>query len=752
MKTKICLIIFACLLFQSISAISNDSIQSLIQNCKADTQKINIYLKAARQYEFDNLDLSKEYVNKALTLSKKAKYYIGEADSYLFMGLLKEDIADYDNAKKYFNKALDVFKKTDNKKGIGTAYNNLGSMYEYIGEHDTAVVFFQKSIKINDESGNELGSADARYNIALIHYTNGNYDLALTNWFKVIDVYEKLKDYEGLSACQHCIGMTLRRQNKDEKAIEFLEKAKENGLKSGDDRLVGNIIMSIGNVYLENEDLEKAIKYFREAAILYEGSGDLNGIASIETNIGDYHKYNNRVDSAIIYYNSSYEKFHQLNVKQGEMHTLAELAECYKIKGDYEKALDYCNQALELAKQISSKEYQSMVYQLIYMIYNKQENYEKALKYYIKHTEIEDSIFSESKQEIIEELQTRYETEKKEQKIILQQADIEKKQVENEKKAAQRNIFIVGFGLMVFLAFVILRSYRHKKKANILLAKQNEEIQAQRDLAAQQRDLISEQKQELTDSIHYAYRIQSAVIPDPEYISSLLTDYFIFYKPRDIVSGDFYWVGKKNEKLIIIAADCTGHGVPGAFMSMMGVAFLNDIINKEDVTSPADILNKLRDNIIKAMQQSGKEGEQRDGMDVAAIAIDPGSNKMEFAGANNPLYFIQNNELIEMPEPNLVEVKGDKMPISLHRKMESFSNHTLKIKKNDIIYIFSDGYADQFGGENGKKFKYKPFRNLLLNISSKPMSEQKKILDETLEKWKGEFDQIDDVLVMGIKI
>ncbi|MFH2096097.1 MAG: SpoIIE family protein phosphatase, partial [Bacteroidota bacterium] len=286
---------------------------------------------------------------------------------------------------------------------------------------------------------------------------------------------------------------------------------------------------------------------------------------------------------------------------------------------------------------------------------------------------------------------------------------------------------------------------------NILLAMQNEqirqqkeEIQAQRDLAAQQRDLIMEQKQEITDSIRYAYRIQTAAIPSSETLNEIVSDHFIMYKPRDIVSGDFYWIGRHEKSLIILAADCTGHGVPGAFMSMLGIAFLNEIVNKESITSPALILNKLRENIIRALQQKGMEGEQKDGMDVAVVTINPDLETIEFAGANNPLYLIRNQELIEK--------KGSKMPVAIHEIMDYYENHVIPIEKNDTLYIFSDGFPDQFGGPQGKKFKYKPFKELLISIQDNPMTEQEQILIETFENWRADYEQIDDVLVIGIKI
>ncbi|MFH2096686.1 MAG: SpoIIE family protein phosphatase, partial [Bacteroidota bacterium] len=240
------------------------------------------------------------------------------------------------------------------------------------------------------------------------------------------------------------------------------------------------------------------------------------------------------------------------------------------------------------------------------------------------------------------------------------------------------------------------------------IRQQREEIRAQRDLAAEQRDLIALQKEEITDSINYAFRIQSAVIPSKEYIAQLLPDSFILYKPRDIVSGDFYWIHDVGSKIVIVAADCTGHGVPGAFMSMLGVAFLNEIVKKDGVAMPDQILNRLREEIIQSLKQTGREGESKDGMDVAAFTLDAGARTIWFAGANNPLYMIRNGEI--------VETKGSRMPVAIHAVMEPFIRQEILLEKNDTFYVFSDGYADQFGGPKGKKFKYSTFKELLLSI------------------------------------
>lgn len=282
---------------------------------------------------------------------------------------------------------------------------------------------------------------------------------------------------------------------------------------------------------------------------------------------------------------------------------------------------------------------------------------------------------------------------------------------------------------------------------------QRDQLEIQRDYVIQQRDQIQQQKKEITDSIHYARRIQRAVLPPDEYINHILPEHFIFYLPRDIVSGDFFWVAQKNNQLIAVVADCTGHGVPGGFMSMLGIAFLNEIVNKFEHIKANQILNELRLMVIKSLKQTGKRGEAKDGMDIGACIIDSQKQSLQYAGAHIPLYLVRKNNDDTEQKYRLVQIKPDRMPISIHKKAEkSFTNRTIHFEHNDTIYMFSDGYVDQFGGSKGRKFLAKNFKKLLTGIQDVPMNEQKAILEEQFQRWKGEHRQIDDILVMGIRL
>ena len=298
------------------------------------------------------------------------------------------------------------------------------------------------------------------------------------------------------------------------------------------------------------------------------------------------------------------------------------------------------------------------------------------------------------------------------------------------------------------------------EEANEEIKSQKEEIELQHDLVVNQKDFIEKQKDRIDDSIRYAQRIQKAVLPTHEYVGSLFDDYFILFKPKDIVSGDFYWAGSKDDWAVVIAADCTGHGVPGAFMSMLGISFLNQIISKKSITDAGAVLNELREAVINALKQDHSMDSQVDGMDISLAVINKKTFKCHWAGAYNPLWIIRSNanSITDSDKSELVEeIKGDRMPIALHFKMREFTNHEIQLNKGDKLYLYSDGFVDQFGGLNNRKFSRKEFKKLVAETSTLPMKQQGLELEKTFRQWKNpndklDYEQIDDIVVLGLQV
>ena len=296
----------------------------------------------------------------------------------------------------------------------------------------------------------------------------------------------------------------------------------------------------------------------------------------------------------------------------------------------------------------------------------------------------------------------------------------------------------------------MLEQKKHEiEQQGYALEETNIELKWQTENALRLFDEVEQQKKELTDSIEYAKRIQTALLPEMNYINEILNDYFVLFKPRDIVSGDFYWVSAKKEKTMVVVADCTGHGVPGAFMSIMGITFLNTIVQNDYIQADI-VLNQLREQVVKTLKQTGKEMENQDGMDMALCIIDWENARIEYAGANMPLILVRSTA--SSPH-ELIEVSADHMPIGIYETMaKPFTRQLISIMPGDSIYLFSDGYCDQFGGDSLKKFKKKNLKKLLSDIHTLNMTEQKKRLVRNLEDWQGDLPQVDDILMLGIKI
>jgi len=346
------------------------------------------------------------------------------------------------------------------------------------------------------------------------------------------------------------------------------------------------------------------------------------------------------------------------------------------------------------------------------------------------------------------------------------------------------NVFTISLILVSIIALITFLLYIKNRKTQSLLVQKNEEIERQRrsneeimqmleqkkreveqqslnlsetttelqwqtENALRLYDEIEQQKKDMTDSIQYAKRIQTALLPEKSFINEILNDYFVLFRPRDIVSGDFYWVSAKTEKTMVAVADCTGHGVPGAFMSILGITFLNEIVQNDNLHADT-ILFQLREQVIKSLKQTGKDQENKDGMDMALCIIDWENARIEYAGANIPLLLLRSTP--ENPD-DLIEVNPDRMPIGIYDDTtKPFTRQTIPIMPGDSLYMFSDGYCDQFGGPDLKKFKKKNLKKFLSEIHTLSMTEQKRKLKQNLDTWRGDLPQVDDILMMGIKI
>jgi len=777
MKKNITILLFSVLFILNfnINAQQNpiDSLKSIVETTKIDTVKVNTLCELANLLRGRDNEQAKIYAEQALTLGQEINYKKGIADVYKTLGIIHFMFGDVENAYKASYNSRDTYESIDDKKGVAACYVNIGIFQRNTGEIKESGKSYRKALEIYEEIDDKAGIAKTNLNLGNIYRQQGNFKNALDYYLKSLKFFGEIDDKYNTAQLYQNIGIVYDEQNESEKAIENFNNALKIFETIDDIKGIADVNNNLGNFYADKKEFNLSNDYYLKSLKLFEEMGYTPMIARLYYNLGDINNKKKEYQSAKEYFDKSIEIYESMNHAPGMALCYNGLGEYYYFQTNYKKAIEY----LLKAKKISSETDINTSIEAVEWLslnYAKTGDYKNAYENQVLFKKLNDSIFNENNEKEITELRMQYEFEQ-EEKIRKEKERLEKIKNEEIQKEKDKKDFIVKLGLsllvlfMLIIAVISIYSYRRKVKANNLLKAQkeeiesqkveleqsNEEILAQRDeieekniLITNQRDIALKQKQEITDSIQYAQRIQEAVLPDKKMFVQDIEDYFIYFKPKDIVSGDFYWMTRFNDKLIVAAADCTGHGVPGAFMSMLGVTFLNEIINKDRISEPGKILDKLRAKIIDSLHQT--DGESKDGMDMAISVIDTKKQEIQYAGAYNPLYLIPADENNEY---KINKINADRMPIGIHLKMDDdFTNHIIKYNKGDSIYMFSDGYMDQFGGENGRKLKSRKFQELLITIQDKTMGEQKEILDKFLNKWKGDLEQLDDIIIIGLKL
>lgn len=623
----------------------------------------------------NKIDSLKKLLNTAQNDTEKIILLNQIADKYY----QNED--ENKNAIEFAYEAYLLASKNNFKKGMADALNNIGRNY-FISGDSKAIGYYLKALKIREEIGDKKGAGDCYNNIATLFRSQNNFSEALKYYHKALDVYHNINDKQRIASTLTNIGYLYNEQDKYIPANEF---------------------------YLNALKIRKEI-------------GDSIGIAITLGHLGDNYNDLGKTDSALKCIETALAIYKKANKKSSIASTLGKLGDVYFNNKKYSLAINNYEECLKLASETGSAEIREVVYDRLAEAYAIIHNTDKAYEYLRLYTQLKDSLLNKETTAKINELTTKYETEKKELKI----KNLEQEQIITDTKLNRQKIIIwisvIGGIIILFFFIVLFNRFQTTKK---------------------QKHIIEEKNKEITDSINYAKRIQEAILPMEETFRKNFPESFILYKPKDIVSGDFYWLAEKDNKIIFTAVDCTGHGVPGAFMSLIGFSLLNQIIKEQNITIPSEILKGLSKGINLNFKQN-ELSEVKDGMDIALCAIDKEKNILEYSGAYNPLFYFRQNQFHQ--------IKADKTAIGDFNENIKYTNHKIDLQKHDTIYIFSDGYTDQFGGTEQKKFKNKKFQELLLSIQDKSMTEQKDMLDLTIQNWKGNLEQTDDILVIGIKI
>ncbi len=754
-KWFVSLIVIVVFLFSPVFAQQNvDSLKTVLQSQPTDSLKIDALNKLAWEIKSKNFDTAFYYALEAEKLCKKNSFLRLTADNTKIIATFYLLKGEFDKAIKGLNKAKKQYEAVNYTNGITKCNNNLGIIYLHQGKFDLAINEFKEAIKIQKANFNFKDLASTYGNLGIVYHQRGDYIMAMNYYLKALEINEYLGNKNLMADNYNNIASINEKLGDYPEALIYYQKAYKTFIDIENIRKSARPLYNISLVYRLMGELDTAIVYVEKSIEVKEQFGDLRGLTKSLNLLGEIYIVKEQLDTALTILKKS-EKI----AKENEYFIyLAEIYEnlgrLYLQQNNYSKAIYYYKQTLNKADNIESIEIKRNATKGLSKAYAGLRKYKLAHEMEVMSNQLDDSLKREQVVEETTKLTMEYEFEKKQARIRYKtkQRELEHK-AEMQKQLFQKRLLITAviFTFLIVILFIYL--YITKRKSNRILARQKASIEAQalqlreanHEITLQKED-IAFKNQEITDSITYAKRIQNAVLPPQHLLKKVLSEHFIFYLPRDIVSGDFYWFIQQNGKKILAAADCTGHGVPGAFMSMLGISLMNDVIHQMPDASAADILNQLRARIKESLRQTGKDDEAKDGIDMALLIIDEKSKSLQYAGAHNPLYYFHNNELNEL--------KADKMPLGIFTlEKESFTNHEINFSKGDSFYIFSDGFIDQFGGEKGRKYKAKNFKKLLNEIHQKDMNEQKQILQDEFTKWKGQVHpQLDDILVIGFRL
>ena len=615
------------------------------------------------------------------------------------------------------------------KKQLALAYNNSGFYYNNNGNISLALFYFNKCLKIQEQINDKGGMVFTLINIAAIYHSQDESSL-----------------------------YNSKKESMLNRAIEYYSKSLKICYEIKDTATASRCLNNIGLVYDDFGNWKLALDFYYKSLNLSTKINFKETIAISYNNIGYVYQKQagvsgNKKDSLLLQSYLAYEKalalFKEINYQIGIVDVLQNMGLIYLSQNHDQKAQICADEAFSIAEKLGFPEQLKRVYYLNYKILKKQKNGIKALEMHEKYILFRDSTNNQQTRNSSIKNQLKYDYEKKENKITAEKEKIELEATEDNKR---QNIIIMsvvlGLILVSIFSIFIFKGLQENKKANKIILNQ--------------KHLVEEKQKEIVDSITYAKRIQNAILPQTDYINKYLPDNFILYKPKDIVAGDFYWMEHLENITLIAAADSTGHGVPGAMVSVVCSNALNRAALEFGLRDPGKLLDKTTDIVLDTFAKSGEE--IKDGMDISLLAIDHQNKKIFWSGANNALRYITNASItpghaslsvrVEANAENieLIEIKADKQPIGKSDYRKPFTTHEINYIKGTVFYLMTDGYPDQFGGQKGKKFKYKQLEMLLKDCQNLSLKEQENILDKAFENWKGSLEQVDDVTIVGIRI
>ena len=708
-------------------------------------EKFNEQLKNLAETNLKNLSnlqrQSVEFKNSNSSfLTKKFKKHL--ANSLNNIGTIFDTQGDNAKALEYYDKSLKLQQEIGDKLGVASTLNNIGFIYNSQGNISKALEYWNNGLKIHEEMGDKSGSAYLLQNIGAIYNSQGNIPKALEYSAKCLKISEEIGDKKGIATSLNNIASIYKTQGDDTKAMEYHVKSLKIYEEIGDKHGIATSFINIGDIYKSKHNIPKALEYDTKSLKILEEINDKYGIASVYNNMGNVYASQGDISKAIQFHTKSLKLHEEIENKKGVATSLTNIAGMYLMQKNYNNALENCSKSLKISKELGFPENIKNAAHILSKIYNATGDYKNALDNYQLFIKMRDSISNiETKKASIKN-QLKYEYDKKALADSIQLADTQKlnkaQVAEGDAKLKQQKtqrLALIG-GLFLLLGFSIFIFNRFKNS------------QKQKLLIEQQKKLVDESQKKIVDSINYAQKIQHSILPSTNEISLLFPNLCIFFKPKDIVSGDFYWFHHHGNLSFIAVADCTGHGVPGAFMTMIASSALNEVVIEQKNTEPDKVLSGLHNFIFKSLQQNNGDEYSQDGMDISLVVIDHSNKLLHFAGAHNHGFLIDNGEIrtLKATQKSIggLSILGDIEP------QRNFKTESYQLNKNSVLVLATDGIYDQLNPHD-EKFGIKRFKDLILKLNSDNYPDNQAEIELTYNNWKQETQQLDDVLLLTIK-
>ncbi|MBN2682179.1 MAG: tetratricopeptide repeat protein [Bacteroidales bacterium] len=780
------LVIFFIICFSS--GFSNniaDSLKLALSYAQNENQKTDLLNSLASEYKYSNPQLNAQYSYQALVLAKKNKYNNGllfsydnlatyhllrgnldsaeilslrafelakkgknkrlEGLQYNILGLIYLDKGDYSTSIQYLKNSIDVLQKHGKPGEDSKPVSNLGLCYKLTGQHQKAIELYEKSLEICRINKNELGIATNLSNLGVIYEDIGSLKLAIEHYFNAMEILERINDKSLLASLYLNISSIQNKQGEWETAMGYCVNAQRICIERGDTKGLVNALTNIGSIYNQIQKADSAIIYFEKAYELAEKKGFKPEQATLLFNIGTLYFHLEQYKNALNYIEKSATFQYEINDRKGLVNSKIIIAGIKIHRDQINVAIILLEEAMKISFSIGYFEgIKESSFELAHAL-EKLGKKELAFDYLNIHSQYKDSIMDKEKSKLLSEMQIRYKLDeiKKKNELLKKEQQLSDSRHKNEQQRNKTIIYTAIGGLLFLFTLAIMLFGRNqlKKRANRELLKRNSEIELQRELLHKSHKII-------TDSIQYAKKIQESILPSNKDIERVFPESFVFFRPKDVVSGDFYWFSEKENMVFLAIVDCTGHGVPGAFMSMIGHTLLSEIVNEKEIFEPSEILYNLNKGVIKALKQGeNADDAQNDGMVISLLKIDKNSGEIFFAGANNSIFLIK-NRILKQVEGDIFNIGG----YFSQKEEVVYNTHKLEFDKGTMIYLFTDGYKDQFGGEDNSKYMASRFENLLVGLSNKSIKEQLSELSGEFDGWVGNSQQMDDVLVFGIRV